>query len=332
MLEIEAVLPLLSEPKNIFITTHYKPDGDAMGSSLGLYHYLLQKGHRPVVVSPSAVPDFLQWMPGMDTVLNYESESKICLQHLQEADFIFCLDFNRLNRIKNLEAPLREASQTKVLIDHHLLPETDVFQFGISQPEKSSTCEMVYDFIQLDNGGDYLNTEVMQCLYTGTVTDTGSFRFPVTTASVHQMVADFKARGLEHSIIYDEVFDVWSEARMRFLGYVLLEKMQIFHESKTGIICLTKSELEKFHAASGDTEGMVNYPLSILGIQCSALLIERKDEIKLSFRSKGNIDVSAIARDYFEGGGHFNAAGGRSTETMINTLEKVKKVLQIKNN
>lgn len=332
MLEIEAVLPLLAQPKKIFITTHYKPDGDAMGSSLGLYHYLRQKGHQPVVVSPSTVPDFLQWMPGMDMVLNYEIETKTCELHLKEADYIFCLDFNRLDRIKNLEKSLRNAPQPKVLIDHHLMPESEVFSFGVSRPKKSSTCEMVYDYILLDKGEDYLNSAVMQSLYTGLMTDTGSFRFPVATASVHRMVADFKNRGLDHSLIHEEVFDVWSENRMRLLGYALFEKMQLFQENKTGIICLDKGDLEKFHAISGDTEGLVNYPLSILGINCSILIIERKDEIKLSFRSKGDLDVSAIARSYFNGGGHFNAAGGRSSENMENTLQKVKEILQINNN
>ncbi|HET8572789.1 MAG TPA: bifunctional oligoribonuclease/PAP phosphatase NrnA [Edaphocola sp.] len=332
MLAIEAVFPLLSQPKKIFITTHYKPDGDAIGSALGLYHYLLQKGHQPTVVSPSAVPDFLQWLPGMEQVFNFETDTRICLERLKGSDLIFCLDFNRLDRIKQMEQPLREAPQPKVLIDHHLMPEEEVFRFGVSLPEKSSTCEMVYDFILADKGGHLLNQEIMRCLYTGTMTDTGSFRFPATTASVHRMMADFKKRGLEHSSIHEEVFDVWSENRMRLLGFALLQKMEIFPEAGVGIICLTKEELEQFHAATGDTEGLVNYPLSIAGIKCAVLIIERKDEIKLSFRSKGNRDVSAIARNYFEGGGHFNAAGGRSSEDMATTCNNVKKALQVTTN
>lgn len=332
MRAVEAVFPLLSQPKKIFITTHYKPDGDAMGSALGLYHYLRQKGHEPIVVSPSAVPDFLQWLPGMDQVLNFETDAKICFAHLQSADLIFCLDFNRLDRIKQMEQPLRGATQAKVLIDHHLMPEEEAFQFGISQPEKSSTCEMVYDFILADKGEKYLNQAVMQCLYTGVMTDTGSFRFPATTASVHQMIADFKERGLAHSAIHEEIYDVWSEARMRLLGFALYKKMEIFPEEGVGIICLTKEEIEQFRAGTGDTEGLVNYPLSIAGIKCAVLIIERKDEIKLSFRSKGNRDVSAIAREFFEGGGHFNAAGGRSSKDMATTYENVKNALQIHTN
>jgi phosphoesterase RecJ-like protein len=329
MLNISAALPLLAQPKRIFITTHHKPDADALGSSLGLYHYLKQKGHAPTVVSPSEIPDFLQWMPGMDSVLNFEAESKKALEVLTECDLIFCLDFNSLNRIKLLEKPLREAVQPKILIDHHLLPEVDVFAYGSSEPEKSSTCEMVYDFIINSNGEAFLSPEVMQCLYAGLMTDTGSFRFPVTSASVHNMIADFKNRGLEHSEIHNLIYDSWSENRMRFLGYILYEKMEIFPEQKTGLIALSKEELEKFKAASGDTEGMVNYPLSIQDINLSVLLIERKDGVKISFRSKGDIDVSALARDHFNGGGHFNAAGGQSSDSLEGTVAKIKKLLSL---
>ena len=315
MLNVSAALPLLNESKKIFITTHHKPDADALGSSLGLYHYLKQKGHFPTVVAPSEIPDFLQWMPGIETVLNFEAASEKALDILQDCDLIFCLDFNNLNRIKLLEKPLRAAVQPKILIDHHLLPEVDVFAYGVSEPEKSSTCEMVYDFILSDHGQHFLSQEVMQCLYAGLMTDTGSFRFPVTSASVHHMIADFKNRGFLHSEIHDLIYDSWSENRMRLLGFVLYEKMEIFPEEKVGIIALSGADLEKFNAASGDTEGMVNYPLSVKGINQSVLLIERQDGIKISFRSRGVIDVSAFARTYFEGGGHFNAAGGHADNT-----------------
>lgn len=329
MQDLQKALPLLAEPKKIFIVSHYKPDGDAMGSSLGLYHYLLQLGHQPTVVSPSAVPGFLQWLPGNSEVLNFEVEEKAVLKALEDSHFIFCLDFNTPSRIKMMEPHLRAAQQPKVLIDHHLLPEVDFFTYGLSQPEKSSTCEMVYDFILLNQGSKELSNSVMTCLYTGVMTDTGSFRFPATTASVHEMIADFKHKGLEHASIHEHIYDVWSEQRMRLLGYVLSEKMTLFPEQKIGLISLSAKELNRFHADSGDTEGIVNYPLSIQGITCSVLLIERNDEVKLSFRSQGNRDVSIIAREYFAGGGHFNAAGGRSDLNLEETVKKVKKVLGI---
>lgn len=326
MEHIEAALPLLQEPKKIFITTHHKPDGDALGSSLGLYHYLLQKGHQPVVVSPSEVPDFLAWMPGIETVLNFESEPKQCQKVLAEADLIFCLDFNRLDRVKSFTELLAEATQPRVLIDHHLHPDTAVFAYGMSNPEKSSTCEMIYDFIRLDGGSELISNEIGQCLYTGVMTDTGSFRFPVTTASVHEMLADLKHRGLEHAVIHQRIYDSWSAERMRFLGYVLYEKMEIFPEQHIGIIALSLTDMQKFKTATGDTEGMVNYPLSIENVNIAILLTEKKEEVRMSFRSKGNIDVSAFAAEHFNGGGHFNAAGGRSTDTLENTVLKLKQL------
>ena len=330
MKDIRAALPLLQEPKKIFITTHHKPDGDALGSTLGLYHFLKQQGHQPTVVSPSEVPDFLMWMPGIDSVLNFESEPKQALKVLAEADLVFCLDFNSLSRIKLMEEPLAQSTQPKVLIDHHLRPDETAFAFGMSQPEKSSTCEMVYDFIRIAGGEKYINNDVSQCLYTGLMTDTGSFRFPITTAAVHEMIADLKHRGLDHSIIHQHIYDSWSAERMRFLGYVLYEKMQIFPEQNIGIIALSLEDQNKFKIATGDTEGMVNYPLSIENVTVSVLLTEKKDEVRMSFRSKGDIDVSTFATTHFNGGGHFNAAGGRSKDSLEETLNKLKALLDIK--
>ncbi len=183
------------------------------------------------MVSPSEAPDFLTWLPGISTVLNYESEPKQCVKVLQEADLIFCLDFSRLDRIKAMEELLRNATQPLVLIDHHLMPETEVFTYGMSDPDKSSTCEMVYDFIKLSGGEAYISNDVAQCLYTGVMTDTGSFRFPITTAAVHEMLADLKRRGLEHAAIHQYIYDSWSAERMRFLGYVLYQKMETFPRS-----------------------------------------------------------------------------------------------------
>lgn len=329
MKRIEELLPLLKEPKRIFITMHHKPDGDALGSTLGLYHYLLQLGHRPVVVSPSEVPDFLTWMPGIDTVLNFESEPNQCLRELKESDLVFCLDFSRLDRIRNMEDALRQAVQPRVLIDHHLQPDEAAFEYGMSDPDKSSTCEMVYDFIHLSGGSAFINKEVAQCLYTGVMTDTGSFRFPITTASVHEMLADLKHRGLEHAVIHQHIYDSWSAERMRFLGYILYKKMEIYPKQQVGIIALSLEDQQQFQVATGDTEGIVNYPLSIEAVSVAVMLTEKKDEVRMSFRSKGNIDVSSFAAANFNGGGHFNAAGGRSRDSLEQTLVRLKKLLGI---
>jgi phosphoesterase RecJ-like protein len=326
MRPIQDAFPLLQTPKKIFITTHHKPDGDAIGSMLGLYHYLVKKGHSVTAVSPSELPDFLMWLPGVEQLLNYEAESKLASKALQESEVIFGVDFNDFSRTKHLTTLLEEATQPKILIDHHLMPKP-VWDYGMSIPEKSSTCEMVYDFIKLADDGNLIDTAIAQCLYTGVLTDTGSFRFPVTTASVHEMVADLKHRGLNHSIIHEEIYDSWSLRRMQFLGYVLLEKMEIFPKYNAGLIALSRKDMKLFDITTGDTEGLVNYPLSISNVRFATLITERSDEVKMSFRSKGDFDVSRFAREHFNGGGHFNASGGRSTASFMDTVTRFKEIL-----
>jgi len=326
MRPIQDAFPLLQSPRKIFITTHHKPDGDAIGSMLALSHYLVKKGHKVSAVSPGDIPDFLAWIPGAAAMLNYEAQPKESLEALKEADLIFCLDFNDYSRTKHLELPLADATQPKILIDHHLFPKP-VWDYGMSIPEKSSTCEMVYDFINLCGDNALIDLDIAACLYTGVMTDTGSFKFPITTASVHSMAADLKHRGLDHTRIHEQVYDSWSEGRMRFLGYVLIEKMEVFYKYNAALIALSRKDQNLFKAQNGDTEGLVNYPLSISGIQFATLITERSDEVKLSFRSKGNFDVSTFAKQYFDGGGHFNASGGRTKTTFMETIAYFKKIL-----
>lgn len=326
MRPIQDAFPLLQSPKKIFITTHHKPDGDAIGSMLGLSLYLTKKGHKVTPVSPGEIPDFLAWMPGIETMLNYEEQPREAMAALEEADLIFCLDFNDYTRTKHLDQPLTWATQPKILIDHHLFPKP-VWDYGMSIPEKSSTGEMVYDFINMCGDNSLIDLDIAACLYTGLMTDTGSFKFPVTGASAHAMAADLKHKGLDHTRIHEAVYDSWTEGRMRFLGYVLIEKMEVFHKYNSALISLSRKDLNLFKSQSGDTEGLVNYPLSISGIQFATLITERSDEVKLSFRSKGNFDVSAFAKQYFEGGGHFNASGGRTKITFPETIVYFKKIL-----
>jgi phosphoesterase RecJ-like protein len=323
---IQDVFPLLQTPKKIFITTHHKPDGDAIGSMLGLYHYFIKKGHTVIPVSPSEVPDFLMWMPGIADVMNFEADYKNALKALRECDMIFCLDFNDFSRTKSLSTHLAAATQPKVLIDHHLQPK-NVWDYGVSIPEKSSTSEMIYDFINLSGDNSFINNDIAACLYTGVLTDTGSFRFPITSAGVHEMIADFKHKGLNHSIIHEEIYDSWTLNRMRFLGYLLLEKVEVFPEYNAALITISKKEMQDYDAQPGDMEGLVNYPLSIAGIRFATLITERNDEIKLSFRSKGDFDVSSFARQYFSGGGHFNASGGQAPTSFKETIVFFKKIL-----
>lgn len=326
MKPIQNAFPLLQTPKKIFITTHHKPDGDAAGSMLGLFLYLRKKGHSVTAVAPSELPEFLMWMPGVEHLLNYEAESALCDKALKESELIFCCDFNDFNRTKLLAPGLEEASQPKILIDHHLHPKP-VWDYGMSVPEKSSTCEMVYDFINLCCDNELIDLDIAACLYTGLLTDTGSFRFPSTSASSHHMAADLKSKGLEHSYIHERINDSWTLKRMKFVGYILLEKMEILPNLNTGIIALSRQDLKNFDISPGDTEGLVNLPLSINNIRFSVLITEKADEVRLSLRSKGGFDVSDFARKYFNGGGHFNAAGGKSNLSFSETVAQFKEIL-----
>jgi phosphoesterase RecJ-like protein len=327
MQPIQEFYPKLTQPKKVVITAHQKPDGDAMGSMLGLYHFLNQLGHEVTVISPTNWADFLAWMPGTDKVIDFEKFKEKSIGIINNADVIFCLDFNVLHRTKHMEQPLAAANCIKILIDHHQQPQEEAFTYGISNTSKSSTCEMVYDFIVESGHGDKINLDVAACLYTGVMTDTGSFRFPSTTASVHRMIAHLKDLGLKHTPIHDNIYDNFLENRLRFIGFALLNRMEVLYQYNTAIMYITKADLLKFNIKTGDSEGLVNYLLTIQGIKLGAIVIDRDEERKWSFRSKGNFDVNTFARLHFEGGGHSNAAGGRSSESIESTVNKFKQVI-----
>ena len=328
MLSLNHLYSELQSPKKIVITTHQKPDGDAMGSSLGLYHFLVQFGHEVAVISPTNWADFLDWMPGVQNVVEYEKQTEKANQIIQSADWFFCLDFNTPGRTKKMEAAILEFKGTRILIDHHQQPQEELFAFGASNTGKSSTCEMVYDFIKQSGFDHFINEPVAQCLYAGVMTDTGSFRFPATTASVHLMVAHLKEKGLQHSNIHEHLYDNFLENRLRFIGHVLSNRMEVFYEYNTALISIPQSDLIKFDIITGDTEGLVNYPLSIKGIRMAAIIIDRGEERKSSFRSKGTFDVNTFARTYFNGGGHFNAAGGQNKEPFNEVVAKFKEAMK----
>ncbi len=328
MQNIQNIFPLLVQPKKVVITMHQKPDGDAMGSTLGLYHFLNKFGHSCTVISPTNWASFLNWMPGCNSVLDYESQTSKADLLIADADWIFCLDFNVLSRTKRMEEKLKSATGKRILIDHHQEPQTEVFAYGISDVAKSSTAEMVYDFIIDSNNADKIDPVIGECLYAGVMTDTGSFRFPSTKASVHKMVYDLKERGLEHSHVHEELYDNFLEGRFRFIGHVLLNRMEVFYEYNTALITIPQADLIKFNVKTGDTEGLVNYALSIQGIRLAAVIIDRGEERKSSFRSKGGFDVNTFARKYFNGGGHFNAAGGFNKEPLEDVVEKFKSAIK----
>jgi phosphoesterase RecJ-like protein len=319
MQPITEIIPLLQKPRTIVIVMHQKPDADAMGSSLGLYHILIAIGHQVIVISPTNWADWLGWMPGAEKVIDYEFNTVRSNELLNKADWIFCLDFNVLHRTRKMTESIRKAPGIRILIDHHQQPETEVFAYGISDTSKSSTSEMVFDFIESAAQGARINQTVAECLYAGVMTDTGSFRFSSASSSVHRMVAVLKDTGMDHSKVHENLFDNFFENRLRFIGHALLNRMEVMYEYNTALISIPWKDLVKFQIRTGDTEGLVNYPLTIQGIKFAALIIDRDEEIKCSFRSKGGFDVNQFARNYFEGGGHRNAAGGRSSETLEET-------------
>ncbi len=319
--------PLLSTPRKVVITTHQKPDADAMGSMLGLKIFLEKLGHEVTAVSPTNWAGWVNWMPGAKSVIDFEQQKTLVAQKLSEADWLFCLDFNIFHRTKHLAPHLAEATCIKILIDHHQQPDAPSFQYGNSDTKKSSTCEMIYDLIVSSGHAACIDPDLAACLYAGVVGDTGSFRFDSATAAVHRMVADLKDRGLEHAWVYEGLYDNYLENRLRFMGHVLTNRMEVFYEYNTALIAIPKADLLRFQIRTGDTDGLVNLPHSIQGIRLVALCIDRDEERKWSFRSKGDFDCNHFARKHFEGGGHFNAAGGRSGDSLSGTVDLFKNIL-----
>ncbi|OXB04939.1 DHH family phosphoesterase [Flavobacterium pectinovorum] len=320
--DIQAIQLLLATPKKIAIIPHRGPDGDAMGSTLGLYHFLLKNNHQPTVIAPNDFPDFLAWLPGSETVKIFEKDTENCTKILEEAELIFTLDFNAFHRTGEMEHTLAKLTAPFIMIDHHQKPD-DYATYMYSDTAFGSTCEMVYNFISFLDKKQDLDKTIATCIYTGILTDSGSFRFPGTTGNTHRIIAELIDLGVENTQIPVLLFDNSSYSRLQLLGRAL-QNMKVFEEYKASYTTLTQQELDTFHYVKGDTEGIVNYGLSIKGICFTAIFIENKDEniIKISFRSQGGFDVNQFARDHFNGGGHSNAAGGRSEVSMEETVKK----------
>jgi phosphoesterase RecJ-like protein len=327
MKPIQFLYPHLHEPKDVVVTMHQKPDPDAMGSSLALALFLKGFGHRVTVVSPTNWADFLKWMPGCEDVLDYESQTQRADALLDKAEWLFCLDFNILSRTRRMARKIESLKAQRILIDHHEEPDTAAFDYGISVIPKSSTAEMVYEMIVESGHGDKIDERIAQCLYAGVMADTGSFRFPATTPGVHRMVADLMSRGLNHTRVHQEIYDNHLENRLRFIGHVLSSRMDVMYPYNTVLITIPKGDLLRFNIRTGDTEGLVNIPLSIKGIELSAIVIDRDEERRWSFRSRERFDCSGFARRHFEGGGHYNAAGGRSSQSLEETARLFKDTL-----
>ena len=320
--EIQEIVGLLSTPKKIVIIPHRSPDGDAMGSTLGLYHLLMQMKHQAVVISPNDFPSFLDWMPGSENVLVYENDREATSKRIAAADLIFTLDFNALHRTGEMETVLSKVSVPFIMIDHHQSPDTYA-KYTFSDTSYGSTCEMLYNFMVQIGKKAFIDKTIATCLYTGILTDSGGFKFPKTTGNTHRIVAEFIELGVENTVIPTLLFDNSSYNRLQLLGRAL-QNLKVIADKKTAYISLSQNELDDFGYEKGDTEGIVNYGLSIKGIHFAAIFIEHTDEkiIKISFRSQGDFDVNLFARAHFNGGGHMNAAGGKSNETLEKTIEK----------
>lgn len=327
MQNLQAFKKLLSEPRKVVITTHHKPDADALGSSLGLAGYLKKKGHEVVVISPTDYPEFLSWMKGDPDVVVYENNNQSKSKELvNAADFIFCLDFSSLHRINELGELVRESKAKKVLIDHHLDTE-DFADFTLWNIKAAATAELVHQLIYDLGDGDLIDKDIAEALYAGIMTDTGNFKHPNTTKNVFLVCSDLIEKGADTAKVAKLIYDTNSVDRVKFLGYALNEKLKILPEFNTAYFAITADELKRFNSKTGDTEGLVNYALSIKGIKLAAVIIDRTVAIKISFRSVGDFSVNEFARKNFEGGGHKNAAGGISYETLEATVEKFEKLL-----
>jgi phosphoesterase RecJ-like protein len=328
MRTLEALPVLLQSPKRVVITTHQKPDADALGSSLGLAGYLKKKGHAVTVISPTDYPKYLAWMPGNDEVVEFNAQTRSRAEALVAgAELIFCLDFNALSRIQDLAEPVRQAPAVKVMIDHHLEPE-DFADFQISDPTAAATAQLVYQLIVDLGDADLIDAPIGECLYAGFMTDTGSFRHPSTNPQVHRMAAELIERGVNTNRVHRLIFDNVSADRLRFLGYVLSKKLVVLSEYRTAYIALSQDELKRFRSQTGDTEGLVNYALSLEGVVMAVLIVDRLPEaVKLSFRSVGDFSVNELARKHFSGGGHKNAAGGKTNRSLDETVQQLLAVL-----
>ncbi len=328
-LKLRKFKKLLNKSLNIVIVTHFNPDGDALGSSLALRQLLIRLGKKANVIVPNPYPEFLEWLPGSRTITVFTEKEKQTATLLKKADMIFALDFNAFKRLEKLGTLLETTTCAKVLIDHHQQPEPFA-DYKWHNVKATSTCELVYDFIADTGNLKLISKNIAACLYTGLMTDTGSFRYPAVNAKTHHILAHLLSTGIKPAEIHSAVYDNYSYDRLKMLGFALSEKLKIVPGLPVAYFTLSEKELEKFNHKKGDTEGLVNYPFAIKGIQITALFNEAKDYIKVSLRSKGKFDMNKFSRANFEGGGHINAAGGKSTASMEDTEARfIKAVKQL---
>lgn len=326
--KIDHVRKWMERADKVVIVTHVAPDGDAIGSSLGLYHYLEAQGKTVNVIVPNAFPDFLRWMPGAKDILRYDKYKEFADELIAGADIIFCLDFNALKRIGKMADAVAASPARKAMIDHHPDPE-DFCRITISHPEIASTSELIFRLICRVGDFGEMSRESAECIYTGMMTDTGGFTYNSNDREIYFIISELISKGIDKDAIYRKVYNTYSESRLRLMGFVLYEKMMVFHEFNAALITLTYAEQQQFNYVKGDSEGFVNIPLSVKNVRLSAFLREDRDSdmIKISLRSVGDFPCNKLASEFFGGGGHLNASGGEFYGTMSDAIELYKRAL-----
>lgn len=328
LFDVSALKSLLASKPNVIVTTHQNPDGDAVGSVLGLTLYLKKLGCTVTPISPNEYPEFLKWMPGNELVLDYTQNKKDADVAINNADIIFQVDYNDVKRSGDMKDILSKSPVFKAMIDHHPNPQLQN-NVMVSVTEASSTCELIFEFIHTLSGDEIVDRDMAICLYTGIMTDTGCFNYSSSRPRTFEIVSKLLQRNIPKDEIYSRVFNNFSENRLRFLGFCLNDKMETFPEYKAAFMAITQEEQERFKFTTGDSEGFVNYPLSIKGIVFTAFFTERKDRVKISFRSRGKFPANQFAEKHFGGGGHLNAAGGESVLPLKETIQKFKDLLPL---
>ncbi len=326
--EIGELKKLLRQNKKIVITSHTNPDGDAIGSSLAMYQYLKKLGNEVEMLVPNGFPEYYNWLPDSDKIILYNKQSKHAQSLLNDADIIFSLDYNALSRLGAVSEIVKRAKGKRILIDHHIDPEIENFDYCHSTVVTSSTGELVYDFITQLGDESIIDKKMAEAIYTGIVTDTGSFSFSCNRPDTYIITSKLVSLGVDAQKIHKLIYDTFSENRLRLLGYAISNRMIVWEELHTALIYLTKDDLKKYNYQIGDTEGVVNYPLSMDKVNMSLLISEKDNQLRLSFRSKGQFSVNDLARKHFNGGGHRNAAGGKTNEDIESLIERLEKVLK----
>ena len=326
--EISEVGILLKQEKKIVLTAHTNPDGDAIGASLAMYHYLTKLGNTVNMIVPNSFPEYYNWLPDSGEILIYEKQSKLCQSLLKQADIIFSLDYNAISRLGAVADIFRKTTAKRILIDHHIDPEKESFDYCHSTVDVSSTGELVYDFITKIGDEKLIDKKTAEAIYTSIVTDTGSFSFSCNRPETYIITSKLITLGVDAQKIHKLIYDTFSESRLRLLGYAISNRMIVLEELHTAIIYLTKSDLKKYNYQVGDTEGVVNFPLSMAKINMAILITEKDNQLRMSLRSKGDFSVNDLARAHFNGGGHRNAAGGKSSEKVDELIERIKTVME----